>query len=68
MVKETHRFETFTEEPIRLIGEEGEWLGDFPLDLEGEGHVLSHRAVGEQSEVLEHHAHLVAAEFNHLLV
>ena len=36
MVKETHRFETFTEEPIRLIGEEGEWLGDFPLDLEGE--------------------------------
>ena len=36
MVKETHRFEPFTEEPIRLIGEEGEWLGDFPLDLEGE--------------------------------
>lgn len=35
MVKETHRFETFTEEPIRLIGEEGEWLGDFPLDLGG---------------------------------
>ena len=38
------------------------------LHLEGEGHVLDHRAVGEQGEVLEHHAHLVAAEFDHFLV
>jgi 2-oxoisovalerate dehydrogenase E1 component alpha subunit len=34
MVKDTHRFRPFTEEPIRLVGEEGEWLGDFPLDLD----------------------------------
>ncbi|MER3536997.1 MAG: 2-oxoisovalerate dehydrogenase [Thermus sp.] len=33
MVKETRRFEPFSLEPIRLIGEEGEWLGAFPLDL-----------------------------------
>ncbi len=33
MVKDTHRFEPFTLEPIRLIGEKGEWLGNFPLDL-----------------------------------
>ncbi len=32
MVRET-RFEPFTPEPIRLIGEEGEWLGGFSLDL-----------------------------------
>ncbi len=34
MVKDTHRFQPFTPEPIRLLGEKGEWLGDFPLDLE----------------------------------
>jgi 2-oxoisovalerate dehydrogenase E1 component alpha subunit len=34
MVKDTHRFRPFTEEPIRLIGEKGEWLGDFPLDMD----------------------------------
>ncbi|KIX84586.1 thiamine pyrophosphate-dependent dehydrogenase E1 component subunit alpha [Thermus filiformis] len=33
MVKDTRRFEPFSLEPIRLIGEEGEWLGAFPLDL-----------------------------------
>lgn len=34
MVKDTHRFQPFTPEPIRLMGEKGEWLGDFPLDLD----------------------------------
>ncbi|WP_038049716.1 thiamine pyrophosphate-dependent dehydrogenase E1 component subunit alpha [Thermus caliditerrae] len=34
MVKDTPRFSPFTQEPIRLIGEKGEWLGDFPLDLD----------------------------------
>jgi 2-oxoisovalerate dehydrogenase E1 component alpha subunit len=33
MVKDTRRFEPFSLEPIRLTGEEGEWLGAFPLDL-----------------------------------
>ncbi|GLV48517.1 2-oxoisovalerate dehydrogenase subunit alpha [Thermus sp. LT1-2-5] len=33
MVKETRRFQPFTPEPIRLLGEKGEWLGEFPLDL-----------------------------------
>ena len=30
--------------------------------------LFPHRTVGEQREVLEHHAHLVATEFDHLLV
>lgn len=33
MVRDTRRFEPFSLEPIRLMGEEGEWLGAFPLDL-----------------------------------
>ena len=33
MVRDTRRFEPFSLEPIRLIGEDGEWLGAFPLDL-----------------------------------
>ena len=32
------------------------------LDLEPERHVVDERAVGEQAEVLEHHAHPVAAD------
>jgi hypothetical protein len=37
------------------------------LDFQGKGHVLPHCAVGEEGEVPEHHAHLVAPDFDHLL-
>ncbi|MGQ9511193.1 MAG: thiamine pyrophosphate-dependent dehydrogenase E1 component subunit alpha [Thermaceae bacterium] len=36
MVRDARQFEPFSLEPIRLIGEEGEWLGAFPLDLSEE--------------------------------
>ena len=36
------------------------------LHLEREGDVLQHRQVRQQREVLEHHAHLVAADLDHL--
>ena len=38
------------------------------LDLERKGDVLQHRAVGQQREVLKHHAHLVAAQLRQLPV
>ncbi len=33
MIKNTQRFEPFSKNPISLIGEKGEWLGKFELDL-----------------------------------
>lgn len=33
MIRDTTRFEPFGDVPVRLIGDEGEWLGDFELDL-----------------------------------
>ena len=36
------------------------------LDFEREGHVIEHRAMREQGEVLEHHAHLVSAKLDQL--
>ncbi len=30
----TEWFQPFTEQPIALLSEEGEWIGDFPLDLD----------------------------------
>ncbi len=36
------------------------------LHREGEGDVFQHREVGKQSEVLKHHAHLMAADFDEL--
>jgi len=33
MIKDTWRIEPYSEEPIRLIDEEGNWVGDFELDL-----------------------------------
>ncbi len=46
MIKDTWRFEPFSEEPIRLIDEEGRWVADFDLDLKDE-------------ELLELYRHLV---------
>lgn len=34
MIRDSSRFEAFSEQPIRLIGDGGEWLGGFELDLE----------------------------------
>ena len=36
MIRESPSFPPFTEEPIKLIGERGEWLAPFELDLEDE--------------------------------
>jgi 2-oxoisovalerate dehydrogenase E1 component alpha subunit len=36
MIKDTWRFAPFSEEPIQLIDEEGNWIGDFELDLSPE--------------------------------
>ncbi len=33
MIKDAWKFQPFTEEPIRLMDEEGNWIADFPLDL-----------------------------------
>ena len=49
----------------------GAGLARAPVDalhLEGKGHVLQHRTVGQQREVLKHHAHLVAAKLRELPV
>lgn len=34
MIREKGRFQPFSEQPIRLVGDQGEWLGAFDLDLE----------------------------------
>ena len=39
-----------------------------PLDLQGKGHVVEDRSVGEEGEVLEDHAHLVAAELDQFMI
>ncbi len=36
MIRESQRFEPFTDEPIRVINEAGDWLADFELELETE--------------------------------
>ena len=46
---------------------EARCLGD-ALDLEAVGDVVDDAAVGEQAEMLEHHAHVVAAQLDELLV
>lgn len=33
MIRDERRFQAFTDRPIRLIGDDGEWLGEFELDL-----------------------------------
>lgn len=54
MIKESQRFEPFTEEPIRVISEAGDWVADFDLDLEPETlqsfyrHMLRARIVDER--------------------
>ena len=37
------------------------------LQFQGKGHVVEHVQMGHQAKILEHHAHLVSAEFNELL-
>lgn len=34
MIREKGRFPTFSDGPIRLVGDQGEWLGAFDLDLD----------------------------------
>jgi len=36
MIRESQRFEPFTDEPIRVINEAGDWVAEFELDLEPE--------------------------------
>ena len=36
-------------------------------DLQRKGHVVQHIAVRQQAEILEHHAHFVASDFNQLV-
>ncbi len=36
MIRESQRFEPFTDEPISVISEAGDWVADFDLDLEPE--------------------------------
>lgn len=36
MIRESQRFEPFTNEPIRVIDESGDWVAEFDLDLEPE--------------------------------
>ena len=36
MIRDSSRFQPFNEAPFRLVGEKGEWLGDFELDLDAE--------------------------------
>ena len=58
-----------TLEPNKLDDLEGPGVPGLPVDalhLERKRHVLRHRAVGEEGKVLEHHAHLVATELDHL--
>ncbi len=33
MIRDSSRFQPFNEQPLRLIGDQGEWLGAFELDL-----------------------------------
>lgn len=34
MIRDSSRFQPFSDQPIRLTGDQGEWLGAFELDLE----------------------------------
>lgn len=34
MIRESHTFQPFSDEPISLLSESGEWLADFELDLD----------------------------------
>ena len=33
MIRDSSRFQPFSERPVRLVGDQGEWLGAFELDL-----------------------------------
>ena len=41
-------------------------LGRQALHLQREGHIVEHGQMRQQAEMLEHHAHLVAAELDQL--
>ena len=43
MIRESQSFQSFTEEPIRLIGDAGEWLAPFELDLSTDQLVTMYR-------------------------
>ncbi len=43
MIRDSQSFQSFTDEPIRLIGDAGEWLAPFELDLEDEQLVQMYR-------------------------
>lgn len=36
MIRDSSRFQPFSEQPVRLVGDQGEWLGAFELDLDDE--------------------------------
>ncbi|MDZ7800909.1 MAG: thiamine pyrophosphate-dependent dehydrogenase E1 component subunit alpha [Trueperaceae bacterium] len=36
MIRDSSRFQPFSEQPIRLVGDQGEWLGAFELDMSDE--------------------------------
>lgn len=36
MIRDSSRFQPFSERPVRLVGDQGEWLGAFELDLSDE--------------------------------
>jgi 2-oxoisovalerate dehydrogenase E1 component alpha subunit len=43
MIRESQSFQSFTEEPIRVIGDAGEWLAPFELDIPTEQLVRMYR-------------------------
>lgn len=43
MIRESQSFQSFTEEPIRVIGDAGEWLAPFDLDIPTEQLVRMYR-------------------------
>ena len=43
MIRDSSLFRPFSEQPIRLVGDQGEWLGAFPLDLADEELLRIHR-------------------------
>lgn len=43
MIRDSSRFQPFSEQPARLVGDQGEWLGAFELDLADEELVQLYR-------------------------
>ncbi|MEX2502693.1 MAG: thiamine pyrophosphate-dependent dehydrogenase E1 component subunit alpha [Trueperaceae bacterium] len=43
MIRDSSRFQPFSEQPIRLVGDQGEWLGAFALDLSDDDLIQIHR-------------------------